>query len=393
MVDVRSGAQIADHVPFKIDSFSDQLGVAVGNMTGSLPVGAGPIDVDEALMPSDIPCRVIVPCYEGQPYGAYLVTQKGAFGPKSTEVTFTAERVDYVLRRRELWSTLQFIQQDQLDIARALVGYGIGLSVLPGLDSPFAAMLAPLPTAARMPWWTLDASTSGRLRDRLDNDAGYQMQKHPKIADLLRALTEDVDEDVNGVPGPRAALGLPGSFDYRLDYTRSPTTGALGVTVRLGYPRLGSADPLPLEYPGNIADWRVATDTADSETMTRIFGAGTGVERKMGPIATDHTAHDNGWPLLMGSGESGASDANTLAEQSNARLGKFKGANYGWTVAIGQELLPVCPIGSDVQLRIRHQRWPDLKVVDARVAGYKATPSRQGRAGRIELSVMPVKPL
>jgi hypothetical protein len=390
VVDARTGAQVVDHVPLKVDSFTDQLGVAVGSMTGSMSVGAGPVDVDEALMPDGIPCRVIVPCYLGQPRGAVLVTQLGQYGPRSAEVSFTAQRVDWLLARREVWSTLQFVQQDQLTIYRALVGYAIGLYPLTGVDPIYTALMAQLPPAAQLPWWTLDDSLSGVLRDRMDNDSGYQMQQHGRIADLLRNLSELDDRDDDGEPGPREARGLEGSFDVRLDYTRHAVTGALGVTVRLGYPRLGSTDPLPLEYPGNIIDWRYAVDASDAETMTRMFGAGSGIERRMGPIQTDYTAHDRGWPLLMGSGSSTASEIDTLAEQGRSRLGKMAGANEGWAVTVSQTMLGQYELGDTAQLRIRDRRWSQLKVTDVRIVGHKVTPSRQGVAGRVELVVVPL---
>jgi hypothetical protein len=386
VVDARTGAQVVDHVPLKVDSFTDQLGVAVGSMTGSMSVGAGPVDVDEALMPDGIPCRVIVPCYLGQPRGAYLVVALGPYAFGGPEVTFSAVRVDWLLARREVWSTMQFVQQDQLTIARALIGYAIGLYPLTGVDPIYTALMAQLPPAAQLPWWSMDDSLSGVLRDRLDNDSGYQMQQHPKVADMVRNLSELED----GAPGTRAALGLDGSFDVRLDYTRNPTTGALGVVVRLGYPRLGRTDPLPLEYPGNIKEGRFAVDSSDAETMTRMFGAGSGIERRMGPIQTDFTAHDQGWPLLMGSGSSTASEVDTLAEQGQARLTKMSGPNEGWSVTLGEDMIGRFDLGDSMRLRVRDRRWSQLKTADVRATGAKYFPSAPGRAGAVELVVVPL---
>lgn len=373
VTDLRTNTLVHDNLPLRVDGFTDGLGLANGALSGRLPLRDG---IDDLLAPKR---RVIWPCRNRQPFGAYLVTALSPYGPKSTAVEFTAERIDSILIDREIESTLVFRAVDQLEIVRDLIRYGLGRPTIAA--DTVNQFVFPLP-AADVAAIRLDDSQSGVRRDRLDDDAGFQAARHPKVSEMVKLMSEL--EDV----GARAAAGLTGSLDYRLDYDRD--SSGFYATIRLGYPRLGGTDTVPLEYPGNILDWTFAADTADTETASRVYGAGQGVEKGAGAPAYDYTALAEGWPLLMGSESSTASDQGTLDAASRARATRLRGANQGWTVQLRKEALGTYDIGDTTLMHIRNRRWPLGKRALVRITGHRIEPSRQGKAERIIPTVVEV---
>jgi hypothetical protein len=226
---------------------------------------------------------------------------------------------------------------------------------------------------ATIPWMFFDPAVSGKLRDRLDNQDGYQAARDLTVADALTSLAQVVD-----------------GFEYRLDYRRDEITGLPNVLVRLGYPNLGRTYPvIPLEYPGNVITWTQAEDTADTETSVRLFGAGQGVERLIGAPAVDTGAHAEGWPLLEGSESSSASDPDTLAANAAARLSAHWRVNEGWTFELVEGVLGSYDLGDFVQRKVSNPRW-GVRRGFMRIVGHKISPSRAGRAGKIVPSVLEV---
>jgi hypothetical protein len=313
--------------------------------------------------------------------GDLAVTAQSPYTQRSTSIQFTAQRVDYVFQRRRIWATLVFRDKDQLDIARSVMGYGIGLSGLPAVDVEYLAIMQPLPVAAAIPWMTFDSTLSGCMRTRDDNDDGYRLSKSLRVSEAVTGLLQLEDM----VPYTRRDLGLIGAFDYRLDYLKDPDDGSLSVKVRLGYPRLGQATPTKgFEYPGNIAEWAVATDTDDTENYTRVFGAGEGAIKLVGAIATDTAALSHGMPLLMGSENSNAVLQTTADEQGRERLRFFGGYNEGRSLAVPQTELGSYELGDNVWFRVRNKRFGDQPIgAVVRLTGHRVEPSRRGRAGRV----------
>jgi hypothetical protein len=377
VTDWPTGNRVADHVPIRCDSFTDGLGVANGVLTGTLPFADTPIQAQEALLPWR---RVIWPCYGGarQPHGAFVVTSRQPITPKATGVEFTAERFDTVFNRRLIVDTLVFRQQDILTIARALIGYAVGDVVLPGLDPVFAAKVTPLsarsgwPAAAAIPWMTVDQQLYGPpLHDRLDDNDGYQAPKRMSVGDALTNLTE-----------------LQAGFDYRIDYTRDPDTGRLGAHIRFGTPDLGRLSAMPLEWPGgNLLDWTFAVDTGDTETYSDVIGAQPegqpDAARPVGLPAIDLEGLKQGWPLLMGSESSSASEQVTLNGRATQRLTEHWRENAGWTAKLAQDALGTYEFGDWPLMRVDHPAFGGMYGKRVRIVAHKVEPSRQGRAGRL----------
>lgn len=362
VTDLRTGALIHDDAPILVDYFDDSLGVASRSLTATIPQGVW-ADVDVADL-SGLWRRVIWPCKDGRPHGAYVIAAQGPFGPRSTGIDIVAQRVDAVFTRRLVFSTLVFRQVDQCDIARALIDYALGRTPT-GVDPVFAALITPLPAAAQIPWLTAAAGLSGVLRDRLDNSDGYQGGAGRSIADALNNLTQ-----------------LEAGLDYRLDYRRDEA-GTFGVTITLGYPALGRTEPvIGLEWPGNITDWTQAADSGDTVTMYRVSGSGQGQDVLVGQVATDTAAHADQWPALMGSNTSSATDVNTLTIAARQQLAARTGVNEGWTVELDGAQLGTYDLGDYAWRAVAHPRWGVKRDV-VRITGHRVYPARPGRSERV----------
>lgn len=368
-IDWLTGAPVIDDLQIQCDDgFSDGMGVATGTLNGSIGIDSLPIPVDEALLPWR---RVVFPCYFGRPMGAYVVTAKAIYRPGMKAVPFVAQRMDAVLARRKIWSTFVFVQQDQLDIARTIVGYAVGQTAFPFVHADYQPYIAPKSPEARIPWFSLGAGSSDQRRDFGDNDDGFVTTRDLKVSDALSALA-----------------GRQKGFEVRLDYFADPT---LRVMMRFGYPNLGRPYPvIPLEYPGsNATTWTQAEDTSDTETATRAFGAGQGALRIVGPVQVDAIAHQQGWPLLEGSLSSTASELTTLADLAAGQLRDRRRVNEGWSVTVDESAVGTYDLGDLAVMRIKDPRWGTRELI-VRIIGHRIYPSHAGVPGKVVLSVLAV---
>jgi hypothetical protein len=374
LTDYRTRTVVRDALPITCD-FEDNLGVGGGSLTGTLALGAG-VDADDALLPWR---RVIWPIRDGVVLGAFVVTSHAQMDQSASSVKFAAARLDAVLHRREIESTLVFRDVDQSEIVRDLVRYGLGR---PTVATAPGWYVEPLDPAADVPWIRLDSGLSGVLRTRQDDDNGYQAARHQRVGDIIDALSQVEDT------GDRAAAGLAGAFDYRLTYGMDPD-GSLYAQVQAAYPQAGHANPvLPLESPGNVRGWTYAADTADTATQWRTYGSGQGVEKMTGAAAVDREALDRyGWPLLMGSDSGTATTQETVDANGRAALAEHRGANTGWVFTTGGETLGHYELGDTASYHVQHQRWPLGKRGTVRILGHHVVPAGAGGADQVTLSV------
>jgi hypothetical protein len=288
-------------------------------------------------------------------------------------VSYPLVRAD-VFWQRQIRSTLVFRQVDQHIIARNLMGYAVGLTPLAS-DPFYLAAYQELPGSA-LPWMRFDDSMSGVLRDRLDDDSGYQGPRGMSVAEAVSNLSKV--EDITG--GARAALGLPGAFDYRLDYGRDPD-GALWCKPVLGYPRLGGDVALPMDYPSGGVDWfKHAIDDSGTETMSRAVGSGSGVERLVGADAVDYEALSGEWPLLMGQESSNATLQASLDAAGRARLTERKGSNEGWQLRFSPDWIDRVSLGDTIAAVVDDPRWArPRRLPDYRMIGRTVDPGGPDR--------------
>lgn len=380
VTDARTNRTLYDSSAFKVSTgkIIDQMGVAAGSVNVSAPIAAFRAEQDR-LEDAAAPWRRIWWFLRDErPWFAGVPWKQNQFTESNGSVQWSMARADKFLERREFNSTLVFRDVDQLDIIRNLIAYGIGLTPLQ-CDPDFLAIMAPL-AGAQLPWLRLDSSVmSGVLRTREDTEDGYQRTGTKTVAQAVQALTDL--QDVDG--GTRAALGLPGALDYRLDYGRD-ADGTLWATPKLGYPRLGKADPLHVEFPGSLAGFTHAVDSGDTETASRVIGGGTGSARLVSELIYDTAALAAGWPLLMGHGTSTAIEQATLDDAARSRLADLAGDNEGWAIRLDPNQLGRYEFGDTLQPTIDHRRWGrPLYLPPQRIIGHELTPSSPGVAEQL----------
>lgn len=367
--DARTGELKADNLPIACESFSDGLGVGVGEFVGAMRVDRSPIRPDDALM---LGRRIIVPCYHHRPMGAYLLTNKARWQLGQSSVPFVGNRIDLVLFRRPLLSTQVYIDKDQLAVAHDLAGYGFGFdaSQMPALHPTYAAALYPLGDWARIAYLEVEQATPAtpRIVKYEDVEEGWQAARDLRIGNLLVEMASEA-----------------GGFEVRLDYRADP----FKVVMRFGQPALGGVNTVGWEYPnGKIRTGWYAEDISDTANVTRAFGAGQGLARKMGPVQFDPAAADQGWPMLYASSSSADSDDTKLAAIAQGMLQARRGVNRGWNLELDESALLDYSIGDQVPVKIRDPRFgPRVITLVVRVVGHRVKPSANGVAGSVTPSI------
>jgi hypothetical protein len=364
----RTNNTLHDNLPISIGPIDDRLGVAQGQVTVTIPITPGVQDrVEDALLSYR---RIWWFLRDEQPRFAAVVGAQDQFTEQSGAVTAVLKRADHLWTRRLIASTLVFQQVDQLDIARNIMGYALGFTPL-AVAADRLPDITPLPHA-NLPWMRLDDSWSGVLRDRLDDDAGYQGPKGMPVSDALTNLTQ-----------------LQNGFEYRLDYGRD-ADGTCWCQPTLGYPTVGRPDPIPIEYPGSAPGFTVAEDSWDAENYSRDVGSGSGVQRLVGAWAADWEAlnmpgnPDSAWPLLMGQGTSTASEQTTLDDAGRARLATYWREHIGWAFRLDSRMLGYYDLGDTLAPVVAHRRWgypqaQPLRLPAQRITGHRIEPGGPGR--------------
>lgn len=374
-----AGRIIVPHLPIRCDYFTNELGPGEGQISASIPLSRIPagVDVDNVLAKGR---RFIWPTKNGQPRGCYILTAEPAFTERSTGVKIVGRRWDWLLASREVKRTLVWRDVDQNEIVRDVLRYALGRPTV-AVAAEWAALAAgSMPAAADIPWVDLDSSLSGRLRTNEDNNAGLQGANHKNVDKIIGDML-DLDDAGNA----REQLGLPGSLDYRVDYSRD-AAGNYRSKITLGYPIAGrTSSPVPFEYPGSIKSFSYAEDIDDTVTAFTVYGAGQGVEKVTGATAYDTQAHADGMPLLEGSGTSNASDQSTLDAAGRSGLAERRGVNAGVSVRLDKSTLGQYELGDIGEARLKHPRWGRLpRHFRFRIIGERIEPGMPGRAESIQ---------
>jgi hypothetical protein len=143
-------------------------------------------------------------------------------------------------RRRAIIVTRRFVQVDQLEIARTLIGDALAVSTLAGGDMDF----------------TVGTETSGVLRDRT-----YEAVERKEVGEAVEQLAE-----------------VTNGFDFAVD-VRWGTTGDLDKIIRLQYPRRGrpfTQTGLTFEVGRNVSDFTWPSDGTRYANVVHLLGAGDG---------------------------------------------------------------------------------------------------------------------
>lgn len=254
--DLLTRAQLAEHIPFTIESYSRSLTEA-GTLSAALNVGDAR---NRRLQPWDAtqPRRTtLVVLRDEVVVGEWLIWQRPPYKPTEQKLNVNAAEIRSYFDHRLLRpaggpgsaKTLSFSQVDQFAIFRALIAdsQAVTYNGLPVGDLSIEMD---------------EAQLSGVLRDRKDaatEQGAYHGYTFSTYADLLDGLAD-----------------LDNGFEWRIDSFLDGDR-ALRRALRLGYPYLGQPpddDAVTLEYPGQIVDFEWPEDGAISANYVAAIGAG-----------------------------------------------------------------------------------------------------------------------
>lgn len=360
---LRETGRLFDQIPFTNVSFDDSLNNG-GQFTGELDIDAA-VDLGLQNFTSWMTRLVIVPCRDGQPWGAFL-WMTTAYDLQSPKVKIGAKRFDAVFDERNIEGDLVFTQKDQLAIFIDLINYGRGLgtTVTDAIQIPDVGWSG----AAAIPWLQFGgATTSGVLRDRTkvvngQEDDGYRLKGRKAIGAAVQALSE-----------------LENGFEYRIDYLRD-STGQFLAQYTLGYPTVGVDKSLTFEWPGgNIASGSWAADGAPFKTRVDVIGGMLGDNPYIG-TARAYDLMDAGYPYRSEMRtESSITEQATLDAKAAGRLAQIRKMPAGYSIELDGTKEPTFGtynLGDTVLLRIR--RGGVLTEQKMRLTGWSVKPDSTG---------------
>lgn len=365
VTDMTTSRILAQHVPMTGVSFSDSLGAGGGSFQGAFEI-ARPGPWSEWLS-GDQMRRVIWPMRDGVPQGAYLVTQVPATKGDAEVQQVRGQRLDCILDKRVIDSTLAFVNVDQNRIFRDILLYALGLTTFH--SSPVARKPAGVLAAAQVPWIAIDLTLSGKLRTRQDGqgatDDGYPASARKVVSQELKKLCELTDE--SGSRGPeyrwlfkRDAAGMP---RMQLDMS--------GSSFRVGKSEAATTK-VSFEFPGgrnsSVLDASYGSDGTTIVTSAHVIGQKQDTAVSVG-TAVYGDLHRAGFPLIEAvSSESGVQDKSVL----NAKAaGMLWAADDAWSLTLAGDGHPAWgsySIGDWVVLRVRHGMTPKRRSM--RITGW-----------------------
>lgn len=336
--DLLTGAQLAEHVPLEIDSYSTMLGEA-GSLSADLPLGDLAI---RALQPRGLftPRKTNLVLYrEGVPvWDGIIWTVRRKRGGRENSVTIGATEIRSYFTHRvfrpELGygstKTLSFTQADLFTVFRAILGDAqtfVYNGMTPGdlrIDVDVGQLSGIL----------IDRRDVG---DQLDAYHGYNFASHAQLLDDLAATDP----------------GMEWKLEPYLD------EGTLRRRLILGSPTVGTAGNDPglatLEYPGDILSYEWPDDGEASANYVAVLGSGE-ADHMFWAEAYNTAELAAGYPLLEATAShKDAASTVLLGEKATADLA----ARTGDRTVPSLELKGFAPfsVGDHVRVRISDEDW------------------------------------
>jgi len=342
MTDLTTATVLDAQVPFTGVTFTDSLSGGGGSFTGTIDVDYQGPGFSE--WPSnDGLRRVVWPCRDGKPTGAYLLTGVSPAAADATQMRWKGVRLDWILGQRVIVDTLTFISVDQNDILRDLMLYGLCRWTL--FSSPAVQRTGMLPQGA-VPWFVMDSTRSGVLRTRQETqgntDDGYPGASRKVVAQMAKNLTE-LDQ------------GIEYRWLYRLGSTGLPEmvldTG--GPRLLVGTPEDTTGPKLTFDYPGgNISSASWGFDSTAIVTSAHVLGQRQDTTQPIGS-ATYPDLWEQGFPLI----EKVASESSVQSQSilDGKAAGMIHAADDAWSLTLDGNRRPrfgEYGLGDYVTLRI-----------------------------------------
>lgn len=348
-VDLKSNAVLED-IDLQNVQFSIKLS-DVGDLTGDLyvPETKRGLLLDDATFPGRTGLYVM---RDGRPVWGGVIWKRDWNEESATFRLSCGSWESYPYHVMQT-SNLSYTATDQLQIARDLLSAN-GITIESGITWP----------------------TSGTSMNRQRNMFTYDYKTVGLELEQLASLE-------NG-------------FDYTIE-SYVNTDGSFGRRYLFGYPRLGreaSLDPssnsLTLDYPGNLAPFKLAED-AESGAW-RLFGIGAGEGTEMlTSSATDSVYAANGWPKLDGLVQyKDVSIQTTLNSHVNEDLKETTPPIDAWTFQLAPDSdvkLTDIGIGDSAVFRLSSRRWKAPKEMIRRITEISVSPGDQGELEIVQLGI------
>lgn len=320
-----TGELLAEHVPFSDVRFSDTLDNG-GVFSARFPVEE--IGKRFSLQVKEDLWRCMVwPCRYGVPVGAYVLTSLPDESLSSPTVSVGGQRWDAVLSRREVYHDLNFIGRDQLNIARDLIRYAVGLAT----HHTEGSIVDPAVQYKGLPWLRFGLNLSGVVRTVVVStasgaDPGFDGKSGKTVADMLKQLSE-IGDDEDADPG----------FEYRADYGIDTDTGELWARMTLDSPTVGRTrfdkNRIVFEYPGKaVVKASYGADGQEFATRVRALGRERDGQKPSFSVL-NQSMLDAGYPLLDSNFTVDAVLPPTLAARARARRRRSK-VTSGWSLTL-----------------------------------------------------------
>jgi hypothetical protein len=330
-------------------SFTQQLNAA-GTLSASLLLSGTPDRA--AALTATIPGRTAI--YVDRNgiivWGGIIWNRK--YNSTSQHITFTASEWESYFEHRRIATTLTYVNQDPLVIARQLIT---------------AAQSVPFGNVGV----TVNGETSSALVTRIFY--GYEQKTVlSAIQDLAKAGT--------------TAVGTTG-FDFTIK-SAYDGSNVITRTLLLGSPRLGTAysttsSTVPVfEFPaGNMVEYEFPEDGSVLANKVYVTGGGSN-EGKLIYSASDNTKFSSGWPLLEAySSYSDIIDANLIQQLANGQVAAVSYPPTVLKIVANPSTDPVFgsySIGDDARVRIVDSRFPSGLDATYRITGLTLTPGETG---------------
>jgi hypothetical protein len=347
-VDIKSNAVLED-IDLKNVEFNVELS-AVGDLTGDLfvPESQRGFLLDTATYPGRTGIYVMrdgVPVWGGviwkREWDEFAATFRLTCGSWESYAYHVLQRVDF-----------NYTNTDQFQIARDLLNSN-GVTVASGITWP-------------------TSGTTGRLRERT-----MLISDHKSVGLELEQLA-----------------GLEDGFDYTVEsYVKED--GSFARRYLWGYPTLGrsaSLDPslnsLTLDYPGNLAPFKLSEDAESS--AWRLFAVGDGDGDEM--ITASATSPDySDWPKLDGVvSYKDVSIQATLQGHVNEDLKKVLPPISAWTFQLAPDSdvkLSDIAVGDSAVFRLSSRRWKNDMEMIRRITKITVRPGDEDRVEVVQLGL------
>lgn len=303
--------------------------------------------------------RAVFVLRDGIIAGAYVWWRR-IYRPGTQEIALTGAELWSLARRRRI--TWQAAYQaaggspdDQLDIARDII------------TRAFAASGGDL-------GWTLDATTSGRTRDR-----SYWDYEAKPVAEAVEQLAAVID-----------------GFDFAVESTLAASS--IDTQLNLNYPRRGRTAATSghvFEWGRNVVDNGLEWIEDATTTANSIIGLGTGEGiTKVRTRVTDTSAIAEGYPLLEDSISFGDVEIiDTLDDLARAELAqRSRPITLPKVTVLGTSDPPVGAYitGDDCHLVIPagvDPFWPDGHTEPRRIHAIEVTPPEDGNPETVDITL------